>query len=467
MSSSAEAIGPRSRRPARWPWAVLAGFLAIAAVAMVLVVANDESVGRTDPVRRRVRDVRRRGRAHRQSRSPATRSGILFLWASFITASSFLVGRALHLRRGQRRSRVVARGHRVAQQLRLVVRDPAHAGLPDAAAVPGWAPPVTPRWRPFLWFIVGLRGADRLSTSLFGQKTLTGSVDVSVANPLYIDASAVSRRLDPLIALCLPGDLRGSRRVAHPPLPSFDRCRASTDQVGGVRFGVSRSSGSLATTFSSQDTIADRLDRRCRVPDVAALDRDRDPALPPLRPRRRRAQDPDLRRVRALRHADLPRCGGRRRRLAGTATTRSSRWWRRWSWRSRSNRRARGSRGSPTGSSTASARRRTRCSRSSPNASVVPTPTRTCCRGWRGSWARASAPSAPTSGSRSTRSSATSRPGPTMRSTARADRPAERVDAPDRGHRSRVPGRVRRASCWARSRSASRRAIPCRRRTRS
>ena len=39
MSSSAE-VTAAPPRPAQWPWVVLAGFLAIAGVALVLVVAN-------------------------------------------------------------------------------------------------------------------------------------------------------------------------------------------------------------------------------------------------------------------------------------------------------------------------------------------------------------------------------------------------------------------------------------------
>ena len=45
MSSSSDVTArPSSREPARWPWAVLAAFLAVATVAMVLVVANDEPI---------------------------------------------------------------------------------------------------------------------------------------------------------------------------------------------------------------------------------------------------------------------------------------------------------------------------------------------------------------------------------------------------------------------------------------
>ena len=124
--------------------------------------------------------------------------------------------------------------------------------------------------------------------------------------------------------------------------------------------------------------------RRSRSWLLPALDRDRGPALPPLRPRRRGRKTVVYARARAVRHARSTSRWWSGSARGSDATTRSSPWWRPWSWRSRSSRCARGSRGSRTGWSTASARRRTRCCPSSPNASAAPTPTRTCCRGWRG-----------------------------------------------------------------------------------
>lgn len=91
MSSSADMTAAAPLRPAQWPWVVLAGFLAIAGVALVLVVANDEAVAEQIPYVIAFAMFGVVG-AFIVSRDRRNRIGILFLWASFITAISFLSG---------------------------------------------------------------------------------------------------------------------------------------------------------------------------------------------------------------------------------------------------------------------------------------------------------------------------------------------------------------------------------------
>ena len=314
MSSSTEAVRLAQPRPVRWPWAVLAAFLSVAAVALVLV-GRERRVGwPTDPVHRRLRDVRRRGRPDRQPRSPQRDRAAVPV--GFVPHGVVLpCRRGLHLRHRPRRERWLARGHGTAQQLRLVVRDPP-GGLPNAVAVPGWARanaavasvPLVQR---------DVRGVDRFRPRL-------GSEDADGLGRIGLDRQPVLRRGRRAAPVARPLDrhlpsrhLRGIRRVSHLSLPSFDRRRTSADQVGGLRFGRG-ARRDHRDHLQQPGNDRDRVDRWCRVPAPASLHRDRDPALPSLRPRRGGAQDPDLRRLRALRNGHLPRCGGRRRRLAGT-----------------------------------------------------------------------------------------------------------------------------------------------------
>ena len=127
MSSSAEAMPAvrRPPRPARWPWVVLAGFLAIAGVAMALVVANDEAVERADPVRRSRSRCSVSSARSSSAATAATRIGHPVPVVLVHHGDVVPVGGAPHLRREQRRVRVVGRGRRVPQQLRMAARDPA------------------------------------------------------------------------------------------------------------------------------------------------------------------------------------------------------------------------------------------------------------------------------------------------------------------------------------------------------
>jgi FtsH-binding integral membrane protein len=118
-------------RPAQWPWVVLAGFLAIAGVAMVLVVANDEAVAEQIPYVIAFAMFGVVG-AFIVSRDRRNRIGILFLWASFITAISFLSELLTYVVNNGSRDGGSSRS--VPQQLRWLL-DPSDA-VPAAAALP-------------------------------------------------------------------------------------------------------------------------------------------------------------------------------------------------------------------------------------------------------------------------------------------------------------------------------------------
>ena len=302
MSSSADVLRPRPaavRRGGRGR--SLAAFLAIVAVvAMVLVNANGESLAEQIPYVIAFAMFGVVG-ALIVSRDRRNTIGLLFLWASFLTASSFLCGEVF----------TCAVVHGQSGWWLAVIGLLNNFGwlfgiLPVVFLTPllfpdGHLP--SPRWRPFLWFIVAF-------LVVIGIDLALGPGDVDGLDRGDRDREPVVRRGRRAAPHArsgdrrpVPGDLRGLGRVAHPPVPSFDGRGATADQVGGVRVWWWRSSGSPRPPSSSHETIVTALIGGIAFLLLPALDRDRDPAVPPLRPGRRRAQDLDLRRVRALRHA--------------------------------------------------------------------------------------------------------------------------------------------------------------------
>ncbi|MFN8233035.1 MAG: hypothetical protein U0V56_06075 [Actinomycetota bacterium] len=61
----------------------------------------------------------------------------------------------------------------------------------------------SPRWRPYLWLIFGFLAFLALAL-VFGARTLTGSGDEAVPNPLYVEAVGSLPSLDPVIAVLFP-----------------------------------------------------------------------------------------------------------------------------------------------------------------------------------------------------------------------------------------------------------------------
>ncbi len=314
MSSSAEEIRAVHPRPARLPWAVLAAFLAVVAVGMVFVNANGEPLDQQVPYIVAFAMFGVVG-ALIVSRDRRNTIGILFLWASFLTASSFLGGELFTYAvvHGQSGWWLAALG--LLNNFGWLFGIFPVVFLTPLLFPDGHLP--TPRWRSFLWFSVAFVAVIGIDLAL-GQKSLSGSMEsITIANPLYIAAVGKFPSLDPLIAVFFAGIFAAS------VVSLILRFRRSTgverQQIKWVVFGFGVALvGITATTFNNQETIVTALDRWRRVPAAAALHRYRDPALPSLRPGRRGAQDPYLRRLRALRHADLPGGRGRRRRLVGT-----------------------------------------------------------------------------------------------------------------------------------------------------
>ncbi|MCI0634338.1 MAG: histidine kinase [Actinobacteria bacterium] len=91
-----------TRRPARWPWLVVAGFIATAVVACVLVVENGESVAEQVPFIMAFALFGVIG-ALIVSREPGNRIGGLLLYGSGATAASFAAGELVTylVRRGE------------------------------------------------------------------------------------------------------------------------------------------------------------------------------------------------------------------------------------------------------------------------------------------------------------------------------------------------------------------------------
>jgi signal transduction histidine kinase len=255
VSSSAEAVQAVKPRPARWPWAVLAVFLAVAGVAMVLVHANGEPLDQQIPYLVAFAMFGVVG-ALIVSRDPRNTIGVLFLWASFLTAASFLGGELFTY---------------------AVVHDQSGWWLPALGLLNnfGWLfgifPVVfltpllfpdghvpTPRWRPFLWFSVAFVALIGVDLAL-GQKTLSGSVEsITIANPLYIPAVGKLPSLDSLIAVFFVGIFAAS------VVSLILRFRRSTgverQQIRWVVFGLGVALvGITATTFNNKETIVTAL----------------------------------------------------------------------------------------------------------------------------------------------------------------------------------------------------------------
>jgi hypothetical protein len=249
VSSSAER---RQIRPARWPWVFLSSFLIIAAIALVLVVANDESVGEQIPYIIAFAMFGVVG-ALIVSRDRRNTIGLLFLLASFLTAVSFLGGEVM--------TYFIVEGDRGGWLVPFALLN--NYGwlfgiLPTVFLLPLLFPDgrlPSARWRPFLWLIVTFLVVLGIDLTL-GQRTLTGSTEaVGIANPLFVDAVGRLPKLDPLIAVLFPGIFAVS--IVSLVL-RFRRAEGvERQQIKWVVFGFGVAlAGILATSFSGdEDTI--------------------------------------------------------------------------------------------------------------------------------------------------------------------------------------------------------------------
>ena len=138
---------------ASWPWFVLAGFIAIAIVGAVLVAANDEPLGAQVPYIIAFSMFGAVG-AMIVSRDRRNAVGVLLLWGCFTTAMSFMSGELA--------TWLYERGDStlMTQLLGLLSSFGWLFGiLPVLFLLPllfpdGHLP--SPRWRPFLWWILGM-----------------------------------------------------------------------------------------------------------------------------------------------------------------------------------------------------------------------------------------------------------------------------------------------------------------------
>ncbi len=188
-----ESTDPRDRR-AVWPWGVLALFLAVAGAAMLLVAINHESIAEQIPYVIAFTMFGVVG-ALIVSHDRWNTIGFLFLWATFMTATSFLAGEVLTyaVGRGLDAWWVVLCGFLnnagwlfgILLTLFLLPLLFPDGHLPSR------------RWRPLLWLIVIFQAVIAMSL-LFGQETLSGSGDAVIANPLYVDAIGRLPSLDPV-----------------------------------------------------------------------------------------------------------------------------------------------------------------------------------------------------------------------------------------------------------------------------
>ncbi|MEO8422886.1 MAG: histidine kinase [Actinomycetota bacterium] len=248
MSSSADVV---RQRPARWPWVVLAGFLTVAAIGMVLVVANGEALDEQIPYVIAFSMFGLVG-ALIVSRDRRNTIGLIFLWAAFLTAASFLGGEVV--------TRVLAGGQGGWWVVLFALLN--NYGwlfgiLPTVFLLPllfpdGHLP--SSRWKPFLWFIVAFFVILGVDLTL-GQRTLTGSNEaIGIANPLYVDALGRLPRLDPVIAVLFPGIFGAS--VVSLILRFRRSAGVERQQIKWVVFGlVLALVGFTATIFSSEETL--------------------------------------------------------------------------------------------------------------------------------------------------------------------------------------------------------------------
>jgi signal transduction histidine kinase len=184
-----------SVRPARWPWAILVGFLLTAGTASIFVVRNGESLAEQIPYIAAFSMFGAVG-ALIVSRERRNRIGLLLLWTAGITAVSFGCQEV---------------------STYLVRRGADHGALFGATGVlgsVGWLFGILPavfllpilyptgrphsrRWRPLPWIVLAALAVLAIGV-IFGTETLTDSNDVAIMrNPLYIPAlKALSSFLD-------------------------------------------------------------------------------------------------------------------------------------------------------------------------------------------------------------------------------------------------------------------------------
>jgi signal transduction histidine kinase len=189
-----------TERGARWPWFVLGGFLAVVAIAMLLVGRNGEPLAQQVPYVVAFTMFGVVG-AVIVSREQRNRIGLLLLWTAGATAISF---------GGQELSTYLALERGVDDGVLL----PAMAIIGNIGWLVGILPgifllpilfptgrPHSPRWRPLPWVVLGMLGLVLIG-SIVGTRVLTSAVDAPIMrNPLYLPTF---RFFDPLLDSAFP-----------------------------------------------------------------------------------------------------------------------------------------------------------------------------------------------------------------------------------------------------------------------
>jgi signal transduction histidine kinase len=178
--------GVRPGRPARWPWFVVAGFFAIAAVASWLVARNGGSAAEQVPYIIAFGMFGVVG-ALIVSRAPGNRIGVLLLWGSGVTAASFLAGEVVTalVREGTTSGAVLAFAAIVSNVGWVLGIMPVLILLP--LLFPDGRPP-SPRWRSVGWIAVVALTLLALEV-VFVEPELSGNEEsIAVRNPLAIPA---------------------------------------------------------------------------------------------------------------------------------------------------------------------------------------------------------------------------------------------------------------------------------------
>jgi signal transduction histidine kinase len=169
----------------RWPWFVVALFIVVAVVGTVLVAANDESVGAQIPYIVAFSMFGAIG-ALIVTRDPRNAIGLLLLWGCFTTATSFMAG--------ELGTWLFERGVTglTAQVFGLVSGLGWLFGIfPVLFLLPllfpdGHLP--SPRWKPFLWWIVAMMCVLFVVLTLGTPEVSTSSDSIKLDNPLYVEA---------------------------------------------------------------------------------------------------------------------------------------------------------------------------------------------------------------------------------------------------------------------------------------
>jgi signal transduction histidine kinase len=195
-------------RTSRWPWVALAFFVAIAMTALILVVANEESLAEQIPFVVAFSMFGVVG-ALILSRQAGNRIGGLLLWGACATAVGFLGGELVTylVSIGTTTGPAVVTAGILSDSGWLLGIFPVLIFIP--LLFPDGRLP-SPRWRVFAWISLGFI-ALLFVGFIFGEAELTGSSEgVQVRNPLALPFLAEIHIPDVVVTFGLLGTLIGS-----------------------------------------------------------------------------------------------------------------------------------------------------------------------------------------------------------------------------------------------------------------